>query len=126
MVDFAIWDLNSTIKNSQPASLKCSRFGGEGEGAHCETAMKLKIGATYELRIFEVSANATGVVWGATLNGTDMGQLYWNEQQAGKTLGRISKKSFVTFQEYFTLQVQHMAVANSSHSLFQRTALLNL
>ena len=62
------------------------------------------VGEVYELRIFQASSNSTGVVWEASLNGTSMGQLFWDEQQAGSKLGQISKRSFVTFQEYYTLQ----------------------
>ena len=110
MFDFAIWDSNGTSRNSHPdnddGSQRCARFGGEGTGAHCETALPLHVGRAYEVAFYQVSANASGVTWAASLNGVEMGRLFWNEDEAGPgvRLGGIRADSFVAFHEYYTLQ----------------------
>eukprot|EP01060_Flectonema_neradi_P024056 TRINITY_DN3257_c0_g2_i1.p1 TRINITY_DN3257_c0_g2~~TRINITY_DN3257_c0_g2_i1.p1 ORF type:complete len:315 (+),score=73.29 TRINITY_DN3257_c0_g2_i1:50-946(+) len=106
MLDFAIWDVNSSIKNSKPLG-ECSRFGGEGEGSHCEKKVSLKLGNWYRFHVGQQGENATGVTWGVTFTDlstgvvTNVGSLFWDESMSPKKLGSINP-GFVTFQEYYT------------------------
>eukprot|EP01059_Diplonema_ambulator_P030893 TRINITY_DN548_c0_g1_i3.p1 TRINITY_DN548_c0_g1~~TRINITY_DN548_c0_g1_i3.p1 ORF type:complete len:303 (+),score=70.22 TRINITY_DN548_c0_g1_i3:43-951(+) len=106
IIDFAIWDVNGTVQNSLPLG-QCSRFGGEGEGAHCETTQNIKLGQEYKFQVTQTFANATGVAWGITFTDVQTGtvhqggSLFWDEAMSGTKLGKIQPSS-ISFQEYYT------------------------
>ena len=107
MIDFAIWDHNSTIKNCHPMG-NCTRFGGEGEGAHCETVLPLSVNTSYSFKVHQTGANATGVMWGITFTDDasghtiDGGSLFWDESEVGAgKLGKL-RAAALSFQEYYT------------------------
>eukprot|EP01064_Diplonema_japonicum_P022815 TRINITY_DN3300_c4_g1_i1.p1 TRINITY_DN3300_c4_g1~~TRINITY_DN3300_c4_g1_i1.p1 ORF type:complete len:316 (+),score=53.53 TRINITY_DN3300_c4_g1_i1:40-948(+) len=106
IIDFAIWDVNGTVKNSKPLG-KCSRFGGEGEGSHCETTQIIKTGREYKFAVTKTFENSTGVAWGVTFLDVEAGvvhqagSLFWDEAMSGTKLGQL-KPSTISFQEYYT------------------------
>lgn len=107
---FSIWDFNETVKNawwSEDASPWCKRFGGEGQGAHCDIAVKFEIGLPYRFRMEFSHQNATGDFWNATV--TDLkarkeqliGQIYLGSVPGVGRAGGVLAQS-VSFQEYYT------------------------
>ena len=65
---FSIWDqckrygsTDCIVKNETAIPLgKCSRFGGEGHGAHCDGQIEFEPGRPYAFRVAVGAANATG------------------------------------------------------------------
>ena len=78
-VIFSIWDANATAKTSHPDAPTCGRFGGEGEGSHCEVGLNFSLGTAYDFSVSRVSQNASGSAW--------VGEVLW---KVGKVYYRLA------------------------------------
>lgn len=99
ILDFAIWDSDSVPGTAQPLG-NCERFGGEGNGAHCEVAVSLERGQNYLFRLYKSSQSGRGSTWSCELNGQKFGDIFFDEVSAGSALGQLNPNG-VSFNEYF-------------------------
>lgn len=100
MLDFAIWDADSVPGTAHPSGTYCSRFGGEGNGAHCEMTVKMEIGQHYRFRLFKSDQTSSGSTWSVEFNGEHLGSIFFDEEAAGFSLDKM-KSGGVGFQEYY-------------------------
>lgn len=64
---FSVWDASTTLKTAHPDARTCSRFGGEGEGAHCSTPINWTVGVVYQFHVQQLQQNASGTAWGMSV-----------------------------------------------------------
>ena len=74
---FSCWDADSGHKVGwteatamDKAGNGCARFGGEGTGSHCMSALPVKEGETHTFRVAFAGSNSTGALWTGTATST--------------------------------------------------------
>jgi len=104
VVLFSLWDYSDSIKSAQGVDYWCSRFGGEGEGAHCIVKYNWQIGVTYEMEVYvsEKTSSYTTLV-GIVTDKSNGARTYLGSIKSQVVYGRgiTSLNPYVSFMEYY-------------------------
>ncbi len=105
---FSIWDTTDGSGTAQPKSSWCTRFSGEGTGAHCDINFSWVVGRQYQLRLWVLDSDATGTNWGAwitdtvTQAGSFIGEIHLASSNGYTGYGWLVPYNIFTFLEYFS------------------------
>ena len=100
--DTAIFSLWGAQKSEGPG---CGKFGGEGTGLSCRLAYPINTDRWYRLRVWKISADSTGVWWGAwVLDETTGKDSYIGKIQVPAAQATMSDHA--NFSEYYGSPVE--------------------